>query len=606
MPFDIIKTTVLGYALALVAGTTMADPFKSMNESFGKIETGYGTNDSDFMRYRTRYHFIAPVNWMNDPSAPYFDGQYYHLYYQHNPYKPIWGNMTWGHAISTDLLKWQDKPFALYPDGPDDQQGVFDGTVLFEKGYQDLPTLVYTAVSASGDPYIQGQEKQVLAVTKDNGDTWTRIKTVIAEPPRNLTVNGFRDPYLFRSPAFDQLLKLGGDASDSIYMSVSSGIDEKGGRLWLYHSTNWVDWEFRGPLLSHPAQHVANEVYYGNDGSNWEVASYYPLKDPLGGDDWHFATWGTQGGRQKKNFDHWGVWTAGQRLSLSEPDEDEVAAPTPRIEETMSGVFDWGLLYAQLMFEDTKDGNDRALVVGWVQDDLLAPEKNPGRWNGVMGLVRETFIQKIDNVSPQDPLLQQGYSSWVYDEKTNTVRTLGTRPVEEVAFMRGDNKKWTLDQSDAESKDLSNYSIPVNSKYVEIDATFHTSSESIFSIVVRQSEHEETVISYIPSNSNIHINRTISTQQSDVYRTGSESHPVPLFRIQDDKDDKKATLEPLNLRIFVDNSLVEVFANERMAVSTRIYPTHDDSIGMSLRLPSDVTVTKLDVYSIDFTAWDRP
>ncbi|CAO3594775.1 unnamed protein product [Absidia cylindrospora] len=506
----------------------MADPFKSMNESFGKVETGYGTSDSDFMKYRTQYHFIAPVNWMNDPSAPYFDGQYYHLYYQHNPYMPIWGNMTWGHAVSTNLLKWQDRPFALYPDGPDDQQGAFDGTVLFEKGYQDLPTLVYTAVSASGDPYIQGQEKQVLAVTKDNGDTWTRIKTVIAEPPRNLTVNGFRDPYLFRSPAFDQLLKFGDGASDSIYMSISS------------------------------------------------VASYYQLADPLGDDDWHLACWGSQWGRKKENFDHWALWTAGQRLSLSEPDEDEVAASTPRIEETMSGVFDWGLLYAQLIFGDTKDSNGRALAVGWVQDDLLAPEKNPGRWNG--------------------------YSSWVYDEKTKTARTLGIRPMEEVTSMRGD-KKWSLDQGNTKNKDLSNYSIPVNSKYVEIDATFQVSSESIFGIVIRQSEHEETVISYIPSNSNIHINRTISTQQPDIYRTGSESHAVPLFQIQDGEN---AMLEPLNLRIFVDNSLVEVFANERMAVSTRIYPTHDDSTGMSIRLPSDVTVTKLDVYSIDFTAWDRP
>ena len=67
-------------------------------------------------QYRPQFHFSPDSMWMNDPNGMvYYEGEY-HLFYQHNPDKNVWGPMHWGHAISTDLIHWEHLPIALYPD----------------------------------------------------------------------------------------------------------------------------------------------------------------------------------------------------------------------------------------------------------------------------------------------------------------------------------------------------------------------------------------------------------------------------------------------------------------------------------------------------------
>ena len=60
-------------------------------------------------------HFKAPNCWINDPNGfIWYKGQY-HLFYQCFPYAPQWGRMHWGHAVSKDLVNWEEKGIALYP-----------------------------------------------------------------------------------------------------------------------------------------------------------------------------------------------------------------------------------------------------------------------------------------------------------------------------------------------------------------------------------------------------------------------------------------------------------------------------------------------------------
>ena len=69
-------------------------------------------------QYRPYLHFSPERNWMNDPNGLVYEDGRWHLFFQHNPYGTRWGNMSWGHATSTDLVHWEEQPIAI-PQGFD-------------------------------------------------------------------------------------------------------------------------------------------------------------------------------------------------------------------------------------------------------------------------------------------------------------------------------------------------------------------------------------------------------------------------------------------------------------------------------------------------------
>ncbi len=74
-----------------------------------------GEKDFYKERLRPQFHFTTKTGWLNDPNGLiYYKGEY-HMYYQHNPVALPWGNMTWGHAVSKDLVHWKEQPKVLFP-----------------------------------------------------------------------------------------------------------------------------------------------------------------------------------------------------------------------------------------------------------------------------------------------------------------------------------------------------------------------------------------------------------------------------------------------------------------------------------------------------------
>lgn len=102
-----------------------------------------GGNDSDSGKpqsshletYRPQLSYTAAKNWLNDPNGlVYHDGEY-HLFYQYNPNGNTWGDMSWGHAVSTDLLHWNELPVALTAEkdaGGKLTQMFFSGSVVVD------------------------------------------------------------------------------------------------------------------------------------------------------------------------------------------------------------------------------------------------------------------------------------------------------------------------------------------------------------------------------------------------------------------------------------------------------------------------------------------
>ncbi|MCW1926504.1 glycoside hydrolase family 32 protein [Luteolibacter arcticus] len=107
---------------------------------------------------RGQFHFSPKRGWNNDPNGMVFYNGEYHLFFQHNPYGWGWGNMHWGHAVSKDLVHWEELSPKLLPDdmGPMFSGGAvvdWKNTSGFGKDGKPPMVLFYTA---SGNPTVQG------------------------------------------------------------------------------------------------------------------------------------------------------------------------------------------------------------------------------------------------------------------------------------------------------------------------------------------------------------------------------------------------------------------------------------------------------------------
>jgi sucrose-6-phosphate hydrolase SacC (GH32 family) len=144
--------------------------------------------------YRPRFHFTPERNWMNDPNGMvYYEGEY-HLFYQYNPFGDKWGHMSWGHAVSPDLVHWEHLPVALFEE---DGVMIFSGSAVVDwknssgLGKDGRPPLVaiYT-----GHYTQQPLQNQHIAYSTDKGRTWTKYA---GNPVLDIGSADFRDPKVF-------------------------------------------------------------------------------------------------------------------------------------------------------------------------------------------------------------------------------------------------------------------------------------------------------------------------------------------------------------------------------------------------------------------------
>lgn len=206
--------------------------------------------------YRPQFHFSPAHKWMNDPNGLVYHEGVYHLFYQFYPDDIVWGPMHWAHAVSKDMVHWEHKPIALYPD---DKGYIFSGSAVVDKqntsGFGVDGKIPLAAIFTYHDP--EGEEAgrddfqtQGIAYSLDNGDSWTKFSgnPVIG----NDGIKDFRDPKVFWH-----------EESHHWIMILVAGDHAK----W-YRSNNLKDWEHLSDFGKNSGAH----------GGVWECPDLFPLQ----------------------------------------------------------------------------------------------------------------------------------------------------------------------------------------------------------------------------------------------------------------------------------------------------------------------------------------
>lgn len=185
---------------------------------------------------RPQFHFTTQRGWINDPNGlVYYDGEY-HLFYQHNPYEREWENMHWGHAVSKDLIHWEQLPEALYPDHLGTMFSGsavidYDNTAGYNKG--NIPAMIAFYTADSPDKQVQ-----CMAYSLDKGRTWTKYdKNPLIDSKAKWNSKDTRDPKVFwYKPSGHWVMVVNERDGHSIYTSANL-------KDWKYESHVTGFWE---------------------------------------------------------------------------------------------------------------------------------------------------------------------------------------------------------------------------------------------------------------------------------------------------------------------------------------------------------------------------
>lgn len=439
-------------------------------------------------KYRLNYHLMGEYGWINDPNGfIHFDGAY-HLFYQYNPYEPVWGRVHWGHAVSKDLVAWRQLPVALAPDYPYDQDGCFSGSALDVKNrlYLMYTGFVYTGPNKTKDY----RQTQCLAYSED-GIVFEKLKInpVIGEDliPAEASNRDFRDP---------KLIRWGED-----YYAFIGSKDRLGqGQVLLYKSKDLLNW------------HYLNVVAKSNGrlGNMWECPDFFCL----GSHDFLLvSTQFMQTGEKDDHNLHIPIYFTGQ-----------MGFEQGTFKAVHFAPLDYGFdFYAP---QTVLDHKGRRIMVAWMNmwETVETTQTLGQNWVGAMTLPREI----------------------------TTIRgRLLFKPVRDIEKYR--QNRFYLHNIILSSEQV----LATTGDCYELKVSFDPWKAEEFGLKLRVSATEETVISYKRDQQVLIFNR----DRSGAGPQGERKTPIRLL------DDK------LKLRVFVDQSSVELFINEgEKVVTARIYP----------------------------------
>ena len=337
---------------------------------------------------RPQVHFSPKKNWMNDPNGcVYFKGLY-HLYFQYYPHDTQWGPIHWGHAVSKDLLHWEEKAIALFPD---EEVGMpFSGSVVVDRDntsgfFSNAPGLValYTRhiPGSDEDSYL---EHQCLAYSLDDGTTWVGYQENPILP--NPGIKDFRDPMVFYHKA-----------SQAWVMVVASGYEVR-----FFRSKNLIDWKESGRFgKGHGLQDVL-----------WECPDLFLLAHPDDPENEICVLAVSCLYETKLEYS-----TVQYFLGSFDGNTFQNSSPPEKIR-----LVDYGPdFYAPRSWHGLPNQEERTIWIGWANQWAYARNVPTDPWRGVMSIPRELRLAGMgdDLVLTQTPVREMDALRQVESDSQN-------------------------------------------------------------------------------------------------------------------------------------------------------------------------------------------
>ncbi|MEM9361733.1 MAG: glycoside hydrolase family 32 protein [Bacteroidota bacterium] len=350
-PLSMKQISISFFALSLVLACKSKKEVEQEN-----IEQAHAYTEM----YRPQYHFSPEEKWMNDPNGLVYCDKTYHLFYQYYPDEIVWGPMHWGHAVSTDMVHWEHKPIALYPD----EHGlIFSGSAVVDinntSGFaqnNEVPLVaMFTYHLMEGEKSGRNDfQTQGIAFSLDNGETWEKYEgnPVIG----NSGIKDFRDPKVFWHEETEQWI-----------MVLVAGDHAK-----FYSSPNLKDWKFLSDFGKRQGAH----------GGVWECPDLFAL--PVEGAEeqkWVLIISINPGAPNGGS---------GTQYFIGEFDGKRFTS-----DQRKPKWLDYGTdNYAGVTYNNTPNGE--RIFIGWMSNWDYARDTPTEKWRSAMTLPRNLSLRKVD------------------------------------------------------------------------------------------------------------------------------------------------------------------------------------------------------------------
>ena len=315
--------------------------------------------DAALEALRPRFHFTPARNFMNDPNGLVFYKGEYHLFYQHNPFGQAWGHMSWGHAVSRDMLHWEHLPVALREE---DGVMIFSGSAVVDwnntSGFCEPVGDDRSCLVAIYTGHGRGKQTQNLAFSNDRGRTWTKYAS---NPVVDLGLRDFRDPKVFWH------------APTSRWVMVTVLADQH--KVRFFGSPDLKRWEVLSDFG--PA---------GATGGVWECPDLFalPVDDKPDETRWILDVDINPGGVAGGSGGQYFIGSFdGTRFVNENPPATTLWA-------------DYGKdFYASLSFSDIPPADGRRIWMGWISNWQYANEEPTVIWRGAQSMPRALALRRL-------------------------------------------------------------------------------------------------------------------------------------------------------------------------------------------------------------------